>query len=160
MVHQCFIAVSFPTCIHLNSLIPRFLTPPTVACKLWILMLHKTLNGTMSPWAWCSLWLATSVYAKIPYSNLRCIRSIWGCALILHVKLAQGFGAHSSKVWPYTGTKVGGGRLSMSGQALACKTRGGKHLGMELGYQMYASVHGTIQFIIIYVFILELLYIL
>ena len=48
----------------------------------------------------------------------------------------------------------------MSGQALACKTRGGKHMGMELGYQMYASVHGTIQFIIIYVFILELLYIL
>ena len=58
MVHQCFIAVSFPTCVHFNSLIPGPLTPPTVACK----------------------------------------------------------------------------------------TRGGKHLGMELGYQMYASVHGAIEF--------------
>ena len=39
----------------------------------WVLTVHSTLNGTMSPWAWCSSHciIATSVYAKMLCCNIQ-----------------------------------------------------------------------------------------
>ena len=93
-----------------------------------VLMAHNILNSTMSPWAWCSSlhqcstdnragnYIVGSIYAKMP--SVKCytkflasdMHSSWGYASQTTCKANSRVGAHSSKLWPYTG-KVGGWAL-------------------------------------------------
>ena len=51
-----------------------------------VLMVHSTLNSTMSPWAWCSSHciIATSVYAKMLCYNIQ-----WSITQISYLRHAQ-----------------------------------------------------------------------
>ena len=95
----------------------------------WVLTAHNTLNGTISPWAWCSSRCTphyTFVYRKISCSNFRwsitrnflpqiCI-VLEAVLLKLRGKLASGWALVRVNFGPIQeiGPKVGGGHSFVS----------------------------------------------